>query len=365
MPHTSLLCTHAFTRVSQLKGAREAGLAEIESCCCLPANEIEDETSSDNDPAHPSLSQLVADQLHSSSAGGDAPGHAFKFLLHLLLQFPVLAYSFLIAILSVTVAIALLPYTQALVVDAVASTFTELQNEEADDPESITRQILLPSTVLLGNQLILPVLETAALLSASKLAAKVEQYMKNAICRSVLGVNTTSSNGETKSLTEGDLVSRFGTDVSTIGCFIDGTIKWDLVPGLVNVFVSVVLLGLFDLRIAVFFALCIPIVIVTQTTQVSANDKFQKHKSNETGGDPAGNQQDRFLNLVKLRRTNDLYHSGAFLWSKISGPMESENNRLSEERVSRAWFVIAVTTYANVYTAIIIFAFLLSLIDML
>lgn len=45
--------------------------------------------------------------------------------------------------------------------------------------------------------------------------------------------------------------------------------------------------------------------------------------------------------------------------------MENGHSRLAEERISRAWFVISVNAYINIYLGFIILVFLLSLIDKL
>ena len=291
------------------------------------------------------LRSLVEEHLNVSSMLGNSSNSAALTLVQMTANFPSNLTIFLVGCLFYQATISVLPYTSALVIDAIAT---------YDPSNDAQKDVLIPAAILMANFFSIPLFDFIALGNGVRLGEKVKRSIRNSLCRLVLGLGSTSSKGVRK-LSPGDLSSRFSTDANLIGDFVSYTLFYDLSSGIIRTIITLILLGLFDARTAIFFAVCIPVLISVQGNP---------GKSTAAGiSQASGNIQGTFQNLVKLRRTNELYHSGQFVFDTV-GPRMDENYRALEEgSVRRSVFVTTVNGYTNAYLGIISFAFILSIVQ--
>lgn len=233
---------------------------------------------------------------------------------------------------------------------SLSSVISAISNFEPNDPSS---KVLFPGMILTGNVLMIPVFDSLSLRSVFKLGASIETFLKESLLRKVCGVGPPSSTSIVQSLTPGDLSSRFSRDIGDIANFIQGTIYFDFFSGTIRYVGSVVILGIYDPRMAFFFGMCcVPALIATQIKTALEN--------NIASGNTAGRVLGRFQNLVQLRRTLTLYDSGDFVWSKTAGSIQEDVDDIEKSAARRSTFIASVNAWANIYIALLSFAFIVS-----
>lgn len=230
---------------------------------------------------------------------------------------------------------------------------------------------MTPSLYLIVNQLLITIFETIAVRFGSALAARVDAKLKGQMLTSVCNVSSSSSSSsqDASSLATmkkaaqlmdgGDLTSRFSDDVTTVANFMYEDMYFDVFGGIVGYASSVAILATLDRRMAFFFALCVPSMVVVNISS-SQQDADADNDEIASAGSFRGRLAGRFQNLVKLRRTLQLYQTGDFVWDKTKAAVRRDFDEMEKSGVRGASLVAKVNGTMNVYVTALYVAVILS-----
>ena len=284
------------------------------------------------------LSELVKEQLHGDQEK-NWEHRSWSLARQLFGQFPWLSTVFLATAFLSNIAISLQPISIGFVVSTVSS---------FDASEDSDQGIWTAAFILLANILVVPIFDSLALYSVGKLGSGVENFLKASFFQQIC-----TSNSTVQGLSAGDLSSRFSSDVEKIKVFITKSLYWDGISGCVRYIGSIIILGSFDLKMALYFAICLPVLIAQQS----------KTSPGQKNGNPSAHIQERFQTLVKLRRNLELYKSRDFVWSKTRDAIAGDLMSLERATVQGNMFVASIGAWAGFITGMLILAFTVTVVD--